>query len=205
MYTHEECSTASGSVSASVIHGRRRQCSAHESQIHTKWVCLWTSNNAGLEPYTMLDMSSLLCRDKNEPTKTLRPFCRNTLHGEAQHSRTPLGVHVVVAGQDGGRAYSTNGGRHDCLVRDANDAVLGTPDLRGASPEAVLLGLWRRPSWPRSSSTSAGSFAGGAAGGVSAQISHRSCCPCNRWELPCQGSWLRRLPLYIRAGTLLPR
>ena len=74
---------------------------------------------------------------------------QNTLLGEAKHSRTPLGVHVVVAGQDGGRAYSTNGGRHDCLVRDVNDAVLGTPGHRGASPEALLLGLWRRPSWPR--------------------------------------------------------
>ena len=76
-------------------------------------------------------------------------FMQNTLLGEAKHSRTPLGVHVVVAGQDGGRAYSTNGGRHDCLVRDVNDAVLGTPGHRGASPEALLLGLWRRPSWPR--------------------------------------------------------
>ena len=152
----------------------------------------------------MLDMSSLLRRDKNEPTKTLRPFCRTPC--TVKHNT------VALLGRSAcrrcrprrWRAYSTNGGRHDCLVRDANDGVLGTPDQRGASPEAVLLGLWRRPSWPRSSSTSAGSFAGGAAGGVSAQISHRSCCPYNRWELTCQGSWLRRLPLYIRAGTLLP-
>ena len=116
-YVHEERSSATrvwGQVhSRRVLHSellRIRQCHpwqkttvlSSESQIHTKWVCLWTDNNAGLEPYTMLDMSSLLCRDKNEPTKTLRPFCRNTLHGEAQHSRTPLGVHVVVASQDGG-------------------------------------------------------------------------------------------------------
>ena len=34
--------------------------------------------------------------------------------------------HVVTTSQDGGRAHSTNGGQHDRLVRDVNEAVLGT-------------------------------------------------------------------------------
>ena len=135
-YTHEECSTASGYVSASVIHGTRRDGSAYVGQIHTKWVCLWTCNNAGLEPYTMLDMSSLLGRDKNESTKTLRSrsFCRTPCtvkHNTVAHRSD--GVHVVVAYRDGGRAYSTNGGRQDCLVRtrtNRHSAILIIEALR---------------------------------------------------------------------------